>query len=115
MVSIGAQWAALQAVAWVTMAVSYTVDSGSVVEGLSKTFDGVHPCKLCGVVKQGSESQKKDPKQEAAKKKVELFRDCEVLILSQLSPSAQEPCALDVFGETRAIPPALGPPRGVEI
>ncbi len=45
--SIAAPSAFLQTAAWVTMAVNYSVKEGSVVEGLSKTFDGEHPCKLC--------------------------------------------------------------------
>lgn len=53
MVSIGAQWAVLQGVAWVGMAVSYSVQDGSITEGLSKTFDGAHPCPLCKAVKKG--------------------------------------------------------------
>jgi hypothetical protein len=58
MVSIGAQWAVLQSVAWVGMAVSYSMKEGSITEGLSKTFDGEHPCPLCCAVKKGTDSEK---------------------------------------------------------
>lgn len=54
--SIGLQWAAIQSVAWMSMAVSYSVEKGSVVEGLSDTFDGDHPCPLCKVVEKGIEA-----------------------------------------------------------
>jgi len=64
MVSIGAQWALLQGVAWVGMAVTYSVQDGSVTEGLSKTFDGEHPCPLCKVVKKGVEDDQ-GPAQES--------------------------------------------------
>jgi hypothetical protein len=47
--SIAAPWALLQTAAWMTMAVNYSVAEGSLVEGLSKTFDGDHPCELCRV------------------------------------------------------------------
>ena len=49
-VSIGLHWAVLQSAAWVGMAVAYTVEKGSLSEGLSDTFDGDHPCPLCMVV-----------------------------------------------------------------
>jgi hypothetical protein len=64
MVSIGAQWALLQGVAWVGMAVTYSVQDGSVAEGLSKTFDGEHPCPLCKMVKKGVEDDQ-GPAQES--------------------------------------------------
>jgi hypothetical protein len=57
-VSIGLHWVALQSVAWVGMAVTYSVEKGSVVEGLSDTFDGDHPCPLCKAVEKGVDSEK---------------------------------------------------------
>lgn len=57
MVSIGLHWAVLQSAAWVGMAVSYSVEKGSITEGLSDTFDGDHPCPLCHVVSEGTKSQ----------------------------------------------------------
>ena len=56
--SIGLHWVALQSAAWIGMAVSYSVEKG-VVEGISETFDGAHPCLLCKMVKQGQEDEKK--------------------------------------------------------
>lgn len=58
MISIGLHWAVLQSAAWVGMAVAYSVEKGSVVEGLSDTFDGDHPCPLCKAVEKGVESEK---------------------------------------------------------
>jgi hypothetical protein len=55
MVSIGGQWMVLQGVAWVGMAVSYTMEEGSLGTGLSKTFDGEHPCPLCKAVQKGTQ------------------------------------------------------------
>ncbi len=60
MVSIGGQWMVLQGVAWLGMAVTYSVETGSVSSGLSKTFDGEHPCPLCKAVKKGSQEER-DP------------------------------------------------------
>lgn len=60
-VSIGLHWAVLQSAAWVGMAVAYTVEKGSLSEGLSDTFDGEHPCPLCKAVKLAQETEKKTP------------------------------------------------------
>ena len=60
MVSIGGQWMALQGLAWLGMAVTYSVKSGSVTTGLSETFDGEHPCPLCKAVQKGSQEER-DP------------------------------------------------------
>lgn len=54
MVSIGLPWMFLQSVAWLGMAVTFTVEKGSLAEGLSATFDGGHPCVLCKAVETGS-------------------------------------------------------------
>lgn len=53
MISIGAHWALLQSTAWVGMALAYTVDRGSLIEGLSDTFSGERPCPLCKAVANG--------------------------------------------------------------
>jgi hypothetical protein len=70
-VSIGLHWAVLQSAAWVGMAVAYSVEKGSVVEGLSDTFDGAHPCPLCKAVEKGveSEQQPKDGQPSPSKTK----------------------------------------------
>jgi hypothetical protein len=59
--TVGGHWAFLQTVAWVGMAVDYSSADG-LSTGLSKTFDGKHPCKLCKLV---SESKKAEKKSEA--------------------------------------------------
>lgn len=48
-VSLGGQWAALQAVAWGTTAVQFARTEPWRV-ALHKTFDGRHPCQLCKAV-----------------------------------------------------------------
>lgn len=55
-VSIGLHWVVLQSAAWVGMAVTYSVEKG-VVEGLSETFDGEHPCPLCKMVNEGVKTE----------------------------------------------------------
>jgi hypothetical protein len=55
--AIGAHWGALQTIAWISMAVSYSQQS-PLKEALLKTFDGRHPCRLCKVVQEGKKSEK---------------------------------------------------------
>ena len=57
-VAVGGHWAALQSVAWVSMAVNYSKDAPLEV-ALQKTFDGRHPCKICIAVKEGKEQEQK--------------------------------------------------------
>jgi hypothetical protein len=114
MVSIGGQWMLLQGVAWMGMAVSYSIEEGSVASGLSKTFDGEHPCPLCKVVKKASdeEGDSSVPGQGGmGKKKVELFSE------RALTLFAPEPVRLGVEtdGEevvARLIAPDVPPPKG---
>ncbi len=112
MISIGAQWAVLQSAAWIGMAVSYSLKAGSVSEGLSQTFDGKHPCKLCCLVKKGSDSEKKDPKQQDAKKKLELCLGESQFIA--LIPDMQDACTVSTASDRvilRATAPPVPPPR----
>jgi len=69
--TIGAHWAVLQSVAWIGMTVSYSQTS-SLREALIKTFDGLHPCKLCKAVQEGKRSEKK-PDTQKPLNKIDLF------------------------------------------
>ena len=68
--SIGLHWAALQSAAWVGMAVSYSLEKGSLSEGLSDTFDGEHPCPLCRAVQKSADAESKSSKDQAPVKKL---------------------------------------------
>lgn len=48
---MGLPWACLQSVGWVKMVVSYSRHT-SLMEAVSMTFDGRHPCKICKAVNQ---------------------------------------------------------------
>lgn len=111
MVSIGGQWALLQSVAWVRMAVTYSIKAGSISEGLSQTFDGRHPCKLCCVVKKGTESEKKDPKQETAKLKIELFAQDQAVIVIAAPVAKLTFVTVDEAVIEHSIMPPTPPPR----
>ena len=54
---MGGHWLALQGVAWVTMLVDNSQES-SLVDAVSKTFDGQHPCKMCKQISAGKKAEK---------------------------------------------------------
>jgi hypothetical protein len=58
LVASGAQWAALQSVAWTAM-FAENLHSNSVSAALEKTFDGRHLCPLCKAIRAGKAAEKK--------------------------------------------------------
>ena len=64
---VGGHWAVLQATAWVGMLVKYSEAEG-VGAGISKTFDGKHPCNLCLSIAENKQAEKKHSSQLAATK-----------------------------------------------
>jgi len=56
----GGHWAVLQSVAWFGMLAEYSGEHG-LVAGVSKTFDGQHPCGLCKKVEEGRQQQEESP------------------------------------------------------
>jgi hypothetical protein len=63
----GGHWAAFQVTAWVGMLVKYSEAEGVEV-GISKTFDGKHPCDLCVRIAKNTQTEKKQGSQlDAAK------------------------------------------------
>lgn len=104
----------LQGVAWMGMAVSYSIEEGSVSGGLSKTFDGEHPCPLCKIVKKANEEEG-DPATSAevglGKTKMESFLDSRLTVF----PPVPLRLARVVEGEVsvaRLIAPEVPPPKG---
>lgn len=69
MISIGLHWAVLQSAAWAGMIVRYSVQEGSLITGLSQTFDNEHPCPLCCAVRQGTQNEPKCPEKQADNEK----------------------------------------------
>jgi hypothetical protein len=64
---LGGHWAVLQATAWVGMLVKYS-EAECVEVGISKTFDGKHPCSLCLSIAKNKQTEKKQSPQLAAAK-----------------------------------------------
>jgi hypothetical protein len=64
---MGGHYLVLQATAWVGMVVNYSKAEG-VGAGISKTFDGKHPCSLCLSIAKNKQTEKKQSTQLAAAK-----------------------------------------------
>ncbi|MEN3942261.1 hypothetical protein WJU23_13265 [Prosthecobacter sp. SYSU 5D2] len=107
-ISLGLQWTLLQGVAWTGMLISYARD-GSLIEAVTKTFDGEHPCQLCKAVENG---QKQDQEKTASAplKKLEA-------VLAQMVCVVAPAPVLRTFpeptqqGERLAMMPPWTPPR----
>lgn len=95
---MGGHWLALQSVAWVTMLVDYAEDA-SMVEALSKTFDGQHPCSMCRAVASG-QSEENDRRESSLDAGVKL-----VAVLAEESPASALPSS-----ELRYFPYVKSPP-----
>jgi hypothetical protein len=69
----GGHWGALQTVAWAGMLWNYTQADGSLLSGMTKTFDGEHPCTMCDSIKTAKEKEKAKPLTVVSSKKIETF------------------------------------------
>lgn len=54
----GGHWAVLQTIAWADM-LAKNLQTESVANALTKTFDGEHPCKMCKQISAGKKAEKK--------------------------------------------------------
>jgi hypothetical protein len=108
-VSIGLHWAVLQSAAWVGMAVAYSVEKGSITEGLSDTFDGNHPCLLCKAVDEGKKGKEKTE----VKSPIKKIQMLTVRHISFISPQGDSISysSLDERPAMRESVPLIGPPR----
>lgn len=112
-ISIGLHWAVLQSAAWMSMAVAYTVRTGSVVEGLSDTFDGEHPCPMCSAIKKATEAPPSDrqaPTQAAKELKLTLgLVRVPAFIFASFPTAAWS--MISMTADSRRDPPQAPPPR----
>ncbi|HCN28711.1 MAG TPA: hypothetical protein DIT64_08070 [Verrucomicrobiales bacterium] len=114
MISIGLHWAVLQSAAWVGMVVAYSVEKGSVVQGISDTFDGEHPCPLCTAVSEGvKESPAKNgsaPVKPGKDLKITLaIVPVPVFVFTTAPPPAWS--TISSTAEARQVQPTAPPPR----
>jgi len=56
--AVGGHWAVLQTLAWTNM-IAENIQTSSLFEAMTRTFDGKHPCSLCQAITQGKKSEKK--------------------------------------------------------
>lgn len=107
-ISLGLQWAVLQGVAWTGMLINFARD-GSLIEAVTKTFDGEHPCPLCKAVENG---QKQDQEKSAntPMKKLEAVL-AEVVRVIPPAPADMKFTTLARQGERRSMAPPWTPPR----
>ena len=63
----GGHWAVFQTVAWTNM-LADNLQTASLSEALSKTFDGKHPCNMCHEISAAKKSEKKSDLPNSGKK-----------------------------------------------
>jgi hypothetical protein len=106
---LGGHWAILQTAAWVGMVIEYSANDGLQV-GLSKTFDGAHPCELCKTIAKNKGTEKKHAAPfESGKLIVVSHAQASVLYhptqFWRLQPSEE---AARSFSRTPPVPPPKG-------
>lgn len=89
------------------MVVKYS-EEGSFKEALDKTFDGQHPCKLCKVVREGKEAEKKSGPQVDLKKKLDAFNSAKTAF--HFAKTASPALCFEVNFPFRFEPPPSPPP-----
>lgn len=109
----------MQGVAWVGMTISYSSDGGF-VEGVKKTFDGDHPCRLCCAIQKEMEHQEKLPLKRISDGDVKigkLAKDmcCSAVIVMPGAIrhelfSAEDKASLVRFGQPAGLP-SIPPPK----
>lgn len=107
--SLGAHWAVLQSVAWVSMFVRHSQQS-SLSESWTKTFDGRHPCMICIFVATGKRSNDQQANQVLKAPQMDLFVETPakiVVLKMDPAPFAQVP----EFWSYRFEQPPFPPPR----
>jgi hypothetical protein len=106
--SIGLHWAFFQSLAWTSM-LADNLRRDSLVQAVTHTFDGQHPCPICKAIADGKKSEKKS---EAAPffKTFEFPPVAENFVLT-IPPRAAPPSHAHSFAETRTTTPPTPPPR----
>ncbi len=108
--SLGMHWALLQGIAWTGMLISFARE-GAMIEAVEKTFDGQHACALCLKVKEGRDSDEKQPQQAGQSlKKLEAVLVAGVKLIV---PAAEEISFAVVHEQSvsRNETPEMPPPR----
>jgi hypothetical protein len=105
---LGGQWAILQTAAWAGMVVDYSKSEG-VEAGITKTFDGKHPCQLCLSI---AKNKEKEGKQTANVSPAKLYLVYQAHQWALTPPAVSEELELSLYllnGTT--LKPPVPPPR----
>lgn len=76
----GGHWAVLQTIAWTDMLAS-NLQTQSLGDAITTTFDGAHPCKLCHQITEGKRAEKQ-PDSPLQIKKLEFVTERPLIVLS---------------------------------
>ncbi len=108
---MGFHWTVIQSAAYLGMVVRYS-QTESFPTALSKTFDGLHPCSVCELVKKGRETEGNDGIPKPQLKQILLLVSTSQLVLP---PQDFETLPSDLYRVAlyRSLPPPLPPPRAV--
>jgi hypothetical protein len=106
--TISAHWALLQTVAWTAM-LANNLQSRSLHDAVTMTFDGAHPCPLCKAIAAGKKSEQKD-QLALEKQRLEFPPVQESLVLT--APAPVEIPSANTFSESVPQKPLTPPPRG---
>jgi len=106
--SVGLHWSLLQSVAWTTMLLG-NLQSLSITEAVTRTFDGKHPCSLCKAIAEGKKSEKKSDTIPSLKKFDGLSQTPTIAII----PPATFPQVAEIPARHEALTyaPPTPPPR----
>lgn len=115
MVSIGLHTIVIQSAAWAGMLVSYSVQKGSVVQGVADTFDGRHACPMCKLAQATREtsdaSDSKPASVEDGRLKLQLIMEAMPQIVFTPPPAQAFFPVPDVHAEALNDAPRTPPPR----
>lgn len=106
---IGGHWAILQSVAWVTM-LADNLQTASVTEAVSNTFDGEHPCPMCKQIAAGKKSERKSDAPNLKAKKLE-FANGSIAILLFAPVDFRLLSSIQVSTTSYSSGPPVPPPR----
>jgi hypothetical protein len=106
--SIGLHWAFFQSLAWTSM-LADNLRHDSLVQAVTHTFDGQHPCSICKAIADGKKSEKKTDYAPYFKtlEFPPASQDFVLTIPARFAP----PSRADIFAETLFPAPPTPPPR----
>lgn len=108
--SMGLDWAALQAVAWTRMLAGFS-QSMPMGRAITRTFDGLHPCTLCLAIRRGREAERNASSPITLENQIKLEFDLPVAPVSVFltAPTPSSFPGSDTFSTRSHAPPKPRP------